>query len=114
MSLYQSAPPIPSVSVHDAARPRPGVTLVDVREPYEWAAGHAPDAVHVPLGRVPDALPHGSTLYLICRSGNRSGSAVAALHRAGYDVVNVDGGMSAWQAAGFPVVRSDGGHGTVV
>jgi rhodanese-related sulfurtransferase len=114
MSLYQPAPPIPSVSVHEAAHRRPGAVLVDVREPHEWQAGHAPDAVHVPLGRVPDALPHGSVLYLVCRSGNRSGHAVAALHRAGYDVVNVDGGMSAWEAAGLPVVRTDGGPGTVV
>lgn len=88
--------------------------LVDVREPHEWAAGHAPGAVHVPLAELhPDRLPAAERLLCICRSGARSSRAVVALRSAGYDAVNVDGGMNAWHARGLPVVRDDGRAGTV-
>ncbi len=87
--------------------------LLDVREPDEWAAGHAETATHVPLGDVPDRvgeLPQGSPLYVICRSGARSGRAVAWLAQQGVDAVNVSGGMRAWDAAGKPMVSEQGGH----
>ncbi len=96
---------------HDRAD---GHALVDVREPHEWAAGHAPGAVHLPLGELhPDRLPAAERLLCICRSGARSTRAVAALRNAGYDAVNVDGGMNAWHAYGLPVVRDDGHPGVV-
>jgi len=88
--------------------------LLDVREDDEWAAGHAPGAVHLPLNSVrPAAVPAGSSVLAICRSGNRSGKAAAALAAAGVDVRNVAGGMKAWQAAGLPVRTGDGRPGTV-
>jgi rhodanese-related sulfurtransferase len=88
--------------------------LIDVRELHEWAAGHASGAVHLPLGELrPDRLPTAERLLCICRSGGRSSQAVAALRNAGYDAVNVEGGMSAWHASGLPVVRDDGRPGTV-
>ena len=88
--------------------------LLDVREPHEWAAGHAPGAVHLPLGALhPDRLPSANRLLCICRSGGRSSRAVTALRAAGYDAHNVDGGMNAWQARGLPVVRDDGRTGSV-
>lgn len=86
-------------------------TLLDVREPDEWAAGHAERATHVPLGEVPDRLaelPHGSPLYVVCRSGARSGRAVDWLQRQGVDAVNVSGGMRAWEAAGKAMVSEQG------
>ena len=92
-----------------------GAVLVDVREDDEWAAGHAPDAVHVPLGRVGDAASRfaGQEVLTVCRSGARSGRAAKALAAAGVDVHNVAGGMSAWVSAGLPVVRDDGSPGRV-
>jgi rhodanese-related sulfurtransferase len=90
--------------------------LLDVREPDEWAAGHAEGATHVPLGEVPerlDELPDADPLYVVCRSGNRSGRAVAWLARQGIESVNVAGGMRAWAAAGRPMV-SDSGEPTVL
>lgn len=115
MSLFPPASSVPAVSVDQAASRPTVVALVDVRGADEWAAGHAADAMHVALDRLhPDALPQTTTLYVVCRSGNRSARAVEALRRAGYDAHNVTGGMNAWAAAGHPVVRGDGHPGVVI
>lgn len=90
--------------------------LLDVREPDEWEAGHVPDAHHLPLGQLGERyteLPPDRSIVAVCRSGGRSGQATAALRGAGYDVVNLGGGMQAWQQAGLPVVTDDGQAGTV-
>ena len=81
--------------------------LLDVREPWEWELGHAPNARLVPLSRFEELsgeLPEDATLLVICHSGQRSLQATDALERAGYNAINVDGGMLAWQAAGGDVV----------
>ncbi len=97
---------LPTVDVTTAHERTRGVLLVDVREPSEWAEGHAPNALHRPLGGLdPIALPKAETIYVICRSGNRSARATKALVAAGLDAHNVTGGMSAWEAAGLPVSR---------
>lgn len=81
--------------------------LLDVRERDEWAAGHAPDAVLVPMtelaGRVAE-LPLDTRIHVICRSGNRSGYVTRWLRAHGVDAVNVAGGMIAWAQGGRPVV----------
>ncbi len=85
--------------------------ILDVREDDEWAAGHVEGATHVPLGEVPQRLgelPDGDPLFVICRSGNRSGRAVAWLDQQGIESVNVAGGMRAWAAAGRPMVADRG------
>jgi phage shock protein E len=62
-------------------------TLIDVREPFEFAMGHAPGAVNIPLGSIPAradefrAMPQPIILY--CRSGNRSGQAMMFLKSCG-------------------------------
>ena len=90
--------------------------LVDVRNDDEWAIGHAPAAVHLPLGdlheRHPE-LPTDRRIVVICRSGARSARATEALVGAGYDVVNLTGGMQAWAALGLPVVTETGDPGAV-
>ncbi|MGH3787532.1 MAG: rhodanese-like domain-containing protein [Pseudonocardiaceae bacterium] len=99
--------PVPAVSVGDVSD---GAVLLDVREDDEWAAGHAPAAVHVPMGQVPQRLEElASTfpdrpVHVVCRSGARSARVTAYLMQAGWDVVNVDGGMRAWAGAGRPMV----------
>ena len=88
-----------------------GALLVDVRERSEWDAGHAPKAKHHPLGGLRESmgdLPVERTLVVVCRSGNRSARATKLLSKAGYDAVNLSGGMMAWQAAGQPVVSARG------
>lgn len=88
--------------------------LLDVREPQEWAAGHAPQAEHVALGQVtPGSVPQGRTIVAVCRSGNRSGKAADVLAAAGLPVHNLTGGMKAWAQAGLPIVTDTGGPGTV-
>ena len=105
---------VPVATAAEAHGRRPDEVLLDVREPGEWAAGHAPGAVHVPLGHLrTDAVPPAKRLLVICRSGNRSERAVAMLRHAGFDAVNVIGGMGAWQSVGLPVVRDDGRPGIV-
>lgn len=82
--------------------------LLDVREPDEWAAGHAPGAVHIPLGELVarvGELPQGEgPLAVTCRAGGRSSQAVRWLTQQGYDVANLDGGMKAWESAGKSVI----------
>ena len=88
--------------------------LLDVREPQEWAAGHAPQAKHLPLGLLtPEAVPQDRPVVAVCRSGNRSGKAADALAAAGVRVHNLAGGMKAWTQTGLPVVTDDGKPGTV-
>jgi len=70
---------IPTVGVPDVAD---DAIILDVREPDEWSAGHAPGAVHVPLMDLPARLGDlpdvdGATLAVVCRSGGRSSRAVA-------------------------------------
>jgi len=94
-----------------------GALLIDVREDDEWQAGHAPAALHIPLGELGDRIGEvdaARTLLIICRSGRRSDQAAAALRRAGYDAANLSGGMQAWQAAGGRVISSAGGQGAVI
>jgi len=94
-----------------------GAVMVDVREDDEWEAGHAPVAVHVPMGQVVERmgeLPTDRTIVCMCRVGGRSGSVAVHLAGAGYDVRNVAGGMQAWAALGLPVVDASGAPGRVI
>jgi rhodanese-related sulfurtransferase len=89
--------------------------LLDVREDGEWALGHAPHAVHVPMGQLrQDTVPRDRPVLTLCRVGGRSAAVAEALAELGYDVRNVAGGMQAWQSAGLPVVLDDGGPGRVL
>ena len=86
-----------------------GVLLIDVREPWEYAAVHAPGAMLIPLGefvRRFGELPREQELLVICHSGYRSYQAATFLRRQGYPrVANVVGGMEEWEASGLPVER---------
>ena len=93
-----------------------GAVLLDVREPQEWQAGHAPRARHIPLGQIArraGELPKGRTVVTVCRSGARSARAAALLAADGREVSNLAGGMHAWARAGLPVVARGGGPGRV-
>ncbi len=77
------------------------VVLIDVREPYEWNAGHLDNATHIPLAQVPQRLaeiPKDRDVVMICRSGGRSAHAQEHLIRQhGYTrVKNLVGGMQRW------------------
>ncbi|GLO67308.1 MULTISPECIES: sulfurtransferase TusA family protein [Oceanobacillus] len=74
--------------------------LVDVREQAEYAFGHIPQAISIPLGEIDnrkDELDKDKTIYIICRTGTRSGMAAQKLIDSGFgNVVNVKPGMSEW------------------
>jgi rhodanese-related sulfurtransferase len=86
--------------------------LIDVREEDEWQAGHAPDAVHLPMTQVPERLaeiPAEGNVVIVCRSGHRSAEVVRYLMGQGYgNVRNLADGMFGWVAAGRPLVSEDG------
>jgi len=99
-----------AVDVREASRRQAaGALLIDVRQPEEWNTGHAPSATLIPLGSLSARLaeiPRDREVLLICRSGNRSGTAQRQLLQLGYEqVFNVSGGMNAWASAGLPVER---------
>lgn len=85
--------------------------VLDVREDDEWAAGHIPGALHIPLGELNvryQEIAQDRELYVICRSGNRSAYAAQALAGAGWDARNVADGMIGWHAAGRPMTADSG------
>ena len=91
--------------------------LLDVREDDEWAAGHAPKAVHIPMGELAgrlEELPADGTVHVVCRSGGRSARVTAYLNANGWDATNVDGGMQSWHAAGRPMVGELPGEPEVI
>jgi len=104
---------LPTVDVREADRrlreDDPAPLLLDVRELNEFADVRAPGAALIPtsqfMARVPD-LPADRPLLVICHVGGRSAAVTGYLVRAGRtDVVNVAGGMVAWERAGLPVLR---------
>ncbi|OIU71471.1 rhodanese-like domain-containing protein [Rossellomorea aquimaris] len=73
--------------------------IIDVREAVEVRAGKIPGAVNIPLGLLEfrmNELEKGKQYFMVCQSGGRSSQAYRFLEYQGYDVVNVDGGMSSW------------------
>ncbi len=88
-----------------------GAYLLDVREDDEWAAGHAPGAVHVRLGELGarfGELPRDREIYVICRTGHRSAYAALALAAGGLNTINVADGMAGWTVGGRPMISEDG------
>ncbi len=107
-----SAEGIPSASVAEARAQLQAAApplLLDVREPHEYAAGHAPGALNVPLGEVArwaESQPKEQTILVICQTGRRSLNASKTLQDHGFTAVtNVAGGTSAWLSQGFPIER---------
>lgn len=84
--------------------------LVDVRTPEEFANGHLKNAINVnyydpSFMKQMSTLSKDKTIYVYCRSGGRSGKATQELTQAGYKVVDMAGGITAWESKGLPVVK---------
>ncbi|MEX2252890.1 MAG: rhodanese-like domain-containing protein [Thermoleophilaceae bacterium] len=76
-----------------------GAELVDVRTPEEYEAGHIEGSRHIPLETLTaeaETLPDGKPVVFVCRVGNRSGMAAAAMQASGRDARNLAGGLVAW------------------
>lgn len=88
---------------------REDALVVDVRDPGEYGAGHILGAKNVPLSRLGEvdvAKRKERPVIVYCDGGERSAKAVAALRKQGLTrVVNLTGGLRAWQQAGLPVEK---------
>ncbi len=80
--------------------------VLDVRSPAEWKSGHIEGAVHIPGGSLSkhiDQVPSDGPVHVVCGSGYRSSIATSLLQRGGRgNMINVDGGMGAWNAQHLP------------
>jgi glyoxylase-like metal-dependent hydrolase (beta-lactamase superfamily II)/rhodanese-related sulfurtransferase len=99
---------IQQIDVRDLSTRRRQLPVLDVRREGEWKAGHLEDARWHPLDEFGKAMPlfdPSLTIAVHCKSGYRSMIACSLLQRAGYrNVINVVGGLDAWQAAQLPLV----------
>jgi hydroxyacylglutathione hydrolase len=95
---------ISAAELHEQIR-RDHPYVLDVRSPGEWRSGHIKAATHISAGALPSRLveiPTDRTVHVICGSGYRSSLCTSVLRRAGITkLVNVMGGMTAWNRAGF-------------
>lgn len=107
-AMLTTSPEVPRIGVAEVAAHLTGATLIDVREPEEFAAGHAEGAVNIPQADLATRLaelPRHQPLFVICQSGKRSLRSAQFLTQAGFsDVSTVQGGMTDWLAAGYPTV----------
>ena len=103
----------PSTGPQEAyeAASRHEALILDVREPREWRAGHAPGSKNLPLSRLQaraGELSRERRYVAVCHTGARSRVATARLRSAGLEVVNLKGGMAAWRRAGLPLEPRNG------
>lgn len=107
----------PEINAHQALRlASDGADILDVRDRYEWVAGHDPRAEHLPLPTLPGARTpnwHSRPVVVLCRSGNRAKAATLLLRHRGVEAFAVSGGMNAWRDAGGLVVTNGGAPGVV-
>lgn len=115
MTLFEKATPntlgYRDVSPAQVSQIGNTVRLIDVREPHEYTGdlGHIANTELVPLATVPDASAKWdkhAEIVMICRSGNRSGRAAQHMAQMGFTkVMNMVGGMLAYNSENLPVVR---------
>ena len=88
---------------------REDALVVDVRDPGEYGAGHILGAKNVPLSRLDDgelSKRKERPVIVYCDGGERAGKAISVLKKQGFArVVNLSGGIKAWQQAGLPVEK---------
>lgn len=100
-----------STTAFDKGLKNGDVQILDVRTPEEYAEGHIKGAVNIDVyesdfqAAASDSLSVEKPVYVYCRSGRRSLMAGEMLAKEGYNVVDLDGGIIAWEKAGLPVVK---------
>jgi rhodanese-related sulfurtransferase len=82
--------------------------VLDVRNPGEWKAGHIPESVNIPLNRIQERIaevPRERRIAVHCAGGYRTSIAASILHQYGItNLIEMAGGLAAWEAAKLPVV----------
>jgi glyoxylase-like metal-dependent hydrolase (beta-lactamase superfamily II)/rhodanese-related sulfurtransferase len=103
---------VPQITVHDLAgwmEEGREITVIDVREPFEWGEGHIEGALHLPMREAAarrSQVPADRPKAVVCSGGLRSSTVISALKKAGLgNWYNVSGGMTAWQKSGYPIER---------
>ena len=101
---------IHSITVASLRERPPGIfQFVDVRSPSEFASGHIPGAVNIPMDQIEIRLPDLRSdlpILLICQMGKRARMTAALLEPCMRDLTVLDGGMDSWIQAGLPLVAS--------
>jgi rhodanese-related sulfurtransferase len=101
----------------DAYSRREQVQFIDVREYYEFDAGHIEGAVHIPLRHLPERfelLDRDRPVVVACQIGQRSDLAARFLCEKGFDAHNLEGGMTLWVEQELPIRSGEGSTGKVV
>lgn len=101
----------------DAYRQRDTVQFLDVREFYEYDAGHIEGALHIPIRHLKERfgiLSKNHPVIVLCQIGQRSDLAAAFLRDQGYDAHNLEGGVTLWAEQGLPLIAGEGVDGKVV
>lgn len=86
------------------------VCYLDVREPYEWDAGHIDGSLHIPMGDIQvrvEELEKDRPIIVVCQVGQRSALVSEFLVARGFTAQNLEGGLDAWQAQGYPLVATE-------
>jgi rhodanese-related sulfurtransferase len=99
-----------AVELNDRLKNGKRPIVLDVRQPDEYRSGHIAGAKLIPLNRLNSRmkeLPQGWEIVCVCASGNRSASATRVLVQAGFNAVNMKGGMLSWRRANLPVKKGD-------
>jgi rhodanese-related sulfurtransferase/glyoxylase-like metal-dependent hydrolase (beta-lactamase superfamily II) len=90
--------------------PRNGPLVLDIRNPREWGAKHIEGSVNIPLNHLQERIaevPRGRRIVVHCAGGYRSSIAASILHQHGItNLVEMAGGLAAWESARLPVVSS--------
>ena len=88
------------------------VTIIDVRRPDEYVAGHIEGSINADISSVSefnhflDTLDKNGKYLVYCRSGNRSTQAIGLMEEKGFlNITNLSGGILAWQTANLPLVH---------
>jgi len=104
---HYAVPMIRQMTIDDlAGAVDDGQVIVDVREPAEYAQGHVPSAVNIPLSFIVDRcteLDRDKPVYLVCGGKNRAMEAAGALDQGGYEARPIDGGTRGWIDSGRAV-----------
>lgn len=90
--------------------------FLDVREPYEWEAGHVEGSVHIPIGQIQrrlDELERDRPIVVVCQIGQRSALVADFLRSQGYDAHNLEGGLERWSIEGLPLTSGRRAGGVV-
>jgi rhodanese-related sulfurtransferase len=80
--------------------------FLDVREPFEFEAGHIEGSVHIPIGQIAqriEEVPSDESIVVVCQIGQRSALVADFLTQRGLDAQNLEGGLEAWTAQGLPL-----------